>query len=159
MSIQVIAAVLDCRDKELTSSRRMVLVSLANYAGDDGHSWPSQERIAAEAGCGVRSVKDHLKWLDENGFIERKTKRLGQGNGSRTSYYISLERLRRTTTDRGEQIAGANIARAKYVDSRCSIPPFTNRQEPSITDTDVSVSAPSAEQPKKKSAPKGTIVC
>lgn len=136
MSIHVISAVLNCRDKELTSSRRMVLVCLANYAGEDGRAWPSQQRIADEAGCGVRSVKDHLKWLEANDFIARKTKRLGQGNGSRTSYLISLKRLSETLV-RGEDIARANnahadIARANSVTCKGSIPHVTNRQEPSI---------------------------
>lgn len=163
MSIHVISAVLNCRDPELTSSRRMVLVCLANYAGDDGHSWPSQQLIADESGCGIRSVKDHLKWLEQNGFIIRKTKSLGQGNGSRTSYHILLSRLSRTQPDAGAQIAGANNARANSRSCEGSIPPLTNRQEPSIpTDTDVSVGHAnvqrpdfSPEQPKRKPSPRG----
>lgn len=133
MSIHVISAVLNCRDSELTSSRRMVLVSLANYAGEDGHAWPSQKLVSEEAGCGIRSLKDHLKWLEQSGFIRRDTKNLGQGKGSRTSYHVDLQRLARTSADAGAQIAGANNARAKSVSLGGSIPHLTNRQEPSIS--------------------------
>jgi biotin operon repressor len=161
MSIHVISAVLNCRDPELTSSRRMVLVCLANYAGDDGHSWPSQQLIADESGCGIRSVKDHLKWLEENGFMIRKTKSLGQGNGSRTSYHIMLPRLSRTPLDARAEIAGANIARAKSRNCEGSIPPLTNRQEPSITTANAvvvraSAPPPIAEQPKRAAQPKSS---
>lgn len=132
MSIHVISAVLNCRDPELTSSRRMVLVSLANYAGEDGHAWPSQKLVSEESGCGIRSLKDHLKWLEQNGFIRRDTKNLGQGKGSRTSYHVDLKRLARISADAGAQIAGANNARAKSVSLGGGIPHLTNRQEPSI---------------------------
>lgn len=161
MSIHVISAVLNCRDPELTSSRRMVLVCLANYAGEDGHSWPSQQLIADESGCGIRSVKDHLKWLEENGFMIRKTKSLGQGNGSRTSYHIMLPRLSRTPVDARAEIAGANIARAKSRNCEGSIPPLTNRQEPSITTANAVVVRASApppipEQPKRAAQPRSS---
>jgi len=161
MSIHVISAVLNCRDPELTSSRRMVLVCLANYAGDDGHSWPSQQLIADESGCGIRSVKDHLKWLEENGFMIRKTKSLGQGNGSRTSYHIMLPRLSRAPLDARAEIAGANIARAKSRNCEGSIPPLTNRQEPSVTTANAvvvraSAPPPIAEQPKRAAQPRSS---
>lgn len=132
MSIHVISAVLNCRDPELTSSRRMVLVCLANYAGEDGHAWPSQKLLSEESGCGIRSLKDHLKWLEGNGFIRRVTKNLGQGKGSRTSYHLDLKRLGRTAPDAGAQIAGANNARAKNDTYEGRIPHLTNRQEPSL---------------------------
>jgi hypothetical protein len=155
MSIQVISAVLNCRDPELTSSRRMVLVSLANYAGEDGHAWPSQKLVSEESGCGIRSLKDHLKWLEENGFIRRDTKNLGQGKGSRTSYYVDLKRLARTPPDANAQIAGANNARANSVSLGGGIPHFTNRQEPSLVTTDKSVvSAQATNPPESKSTGK-----
>jgi hypothetical protein len=149
MSIHVISAVLKCRDPELSSSRRMVMVVLANYAGDTGKAWPSQQLIADETGCGVRSIKDHLAWLEKAGFITRTTQNLGQGNGSRTSYQIHLDRLERTAPDAGEEIAGANIARAKKREPKCEIPHLTNRQEPSIETIAKAIVSDPLPEPKK----------
>ena len=133
MSVHIISAVLKCREKELTPARRMVLVVLADHAaGDDARCWPSQKLIGEEAGCEVRTVKHHLKWLEENKFITRSTKHLGQGNGSRTSYKIHLGRLDGTAPNEGAEIAGANNARANNDALGSQILPLTNRQEPSI---------------------------
>ena len=99
MSVQVMSAVLDCRDETLEAAKRMVLIAIANYAGDDGRAWPSQERIAADSGIALRTCKRHIKWLEENGFLTRQTKHLGQGNGSRTTYCVLVKRLAETPTD------------------------------------------------------------
>lgn len=137
MSIHVISAVLNCRDPELTSSRRMVLVVLANYASEHGHSWPSQKTIGEESGSAERSVRDHLKWLEENQFITRVTERLGHGKGSRTTYQISLRKLRETASNRPAKSApakpAATLRPAESVTYSGGIPPITNRHEPSVS--------------------------
>lgn len=137
MSVQFIGAVLDCKDSELSTSRRMILVVLANFAGDDGHSFPSQDLIAQQAGCKVRSAREHIKWLTDNGFITRHTRNLGQGKGSRTSYKIHRKRLERTDPNSpdnaGAEFAPAKFARANNGDCTGRKPQLTNRQEPSIT--------------------------
>ena len=146
MSVHVISAVLNCRNSELSCARRMVLVVLADHAsGEDARCWPSQQLVADEAGCGIRTVKSHIKWLEDNGYIIRTTKKLGQGNGSRTSYKICLSRLQSDTIDRGAENAGANIARANSCTLRGEKPPVTNRQEPSI-DTSNEVSKPKSKK-------------
>lgn len=94
MSIQVMAAVFQCCDKSLTAPRRMILTVLANFASDDAECWPSQKRISQQGGCSERNVRDHLKWLEINGYIKRSTKRFGQGRGSKTSFRINLKKLK-----------------------------------------------------------------
>ncbi|MCH2258639.1 MAG: helix-turn-helix domain-containing protein [Alteromonas sp.] len=159
MSVQYIGAVLDCRDENLSTSRRMILVVLANFAGDDGHSWPSQELIAEQSGCKIRSAREHLKWLTDNGFITRHTKNLGQGRGSRTSYKIHRKRLEQITTDKPGH-AGAEFAPAKFAaanNGTCTgrKPQLTNRQEPSITPNGVSAqNAPTPPKAKKRKVTK-----
>lgn len=90
MSIQHVSLVLNCRDERLGGAKKLVLICLANRTDADGHCWPSQELIAEEAGTGVRSVQNHLKALEEDGFIRRETEAMGQGKGARTIYTIDL---------------------------------------------------------------------
>jgi len=164
VSVQYIGAVLDCVDPELSTSRRMILVVLANFASDDGHSWPSQDLIAQQAGCKVRSAREHIKWLSDNGFLTRHTKNLGQGKGSRTSYKIHRKRLEQTPTDKPghaeAEFAPAKFARANNGDCTGRKPQLTNRQEPSIT-TNV-VSAQDAPNPlkakSKRTSKRGTRI-
>lgn len=133
----------------------MVLVVLANYAGEDGRSWPSQQLIADEAGCGIRSLKDHLKYLEAAEFITRHTRNLGQGKGSRTSYQIHLRRLAEIRGNAGEDFACADFARANNVSCEGSIPHLTNRHEPSVTiEGKPSIVATSPEQAVQKGSAK-----
>lgn len=143
MSIQHVASVLDSRDKRLTGSRKLVLITLANRSDAKGKCWPSQDLIAGECGISVRAVSDHLKALESDGFITRKTQHLGKGNGSRTTYILHLE----TLDVAPEEIADAKVAHAKSVGCTGSRPRVTNLQEPTIT-TNV-VSAQDALTPPK----------
>ena len=133
MSIQVISAVLDCDHEDLSPARRMVLVVLANYVGnEDDEAWPRQATIARQAGCKERNVRDHLKWLEAKGYLSRRTSHLGAGNGSRTKYKLHVERLRTPANNGPAKSAGANEP-AKSDISTGSELPLNNRQEPPKT--------------------------
>ena len=140
MSIQHVAAVLDSRRPDLSGTRKLVLITLANRTDTRGICWPSQDLIAGECGVSLRAVSDHLKALDDAGYITRKTKHLGQGNGSRTTYSIHLEMLSDTPKNGNEQsdiepeeFAHAEFAHAKTVVCTGSTPRVTNLQEPTDT--------------------------
>ena len=55
MSIQHVAAVLDCRDPKLASCKKLVLIALANRTDQAGQCWPSQELLAGECGITPRT--------------------------------------------------------------------------------------------------------
>ncbi|MEO1658264.1 MAG: helix-turn-helix domain-containing protein [Pseudomonadota bacterium] len=93
MSIQHVSLVLNSRDERLGGTKKLVLICLANRTDADGQCWPSQDLIAEEAGTGVRSVQNHLKALEDDGFITRETEAMGQGRGARTVYAINLAAL------------------------------------------------------------------
>lgn len=128
MSIQHVSAVLEARDERLTGTRKLVLIALANRTDEDCRCWPSQERLAGECGISVRALSDHLKALEDDGFITRETQHLGRGNGSRTAYTLQLQALKNAP----EKIAPAEIAPAISVECTGSRPRVTNHQEPSI---------------------------
>lgn len=141
MSVQHIAAILDCRDPRLAACRKFVLVALANRTDEDGRCWPSQSRLAAECGITTRALSAHLKSLEDDGFITRDTVHKGQGMGSRTTYTLHLSALKGAP----ENFAPANFAPEKNVVCTGSLLPVTNPQEPSI-----SQSMASAPEPERK---------
>ena len=129
MSIQHVSAVLEARDERLTGTRKLVLIALANRTDEDCRCWPSQERLAGECGISVRALSDHLKALEDDGFITRETQHLGRGNGSRTAYTLQLQALKNAP----EKIAPAEIAPAISVECTGSRPRVTNHQQPSTS--------------------------
>ena len=147
MSIQHVALVLDARDPRLSGCRKLVLVTLANRTNENGICWPSQQLLADECGISIRALADHLKGLETDGFVERTTKHLGQGNGSRTYYRLSLNSLKLAP----ENIAPAEFAPANFSSCTGSTPHVTNLHEPSVTIEDKSsIVAANPEQPSKK---------
>ncbi len=62
---------------DLPCPRRMIMAVILNHADSGGRAWPSQERIATQAGLGERAVRDHLHalvaqgWLSITGHIGR----------------------------------------------------------------------------------------
>lgn len=128
MSIQHVGAILDSRDDRLAGCRKLVLVTLANRTDEYFRCWPSQDRLAGECGISVRALSDHLKGLEEDGFITRDTQHLGQGNGSRTVYTLHLGALRVAPAE----IAPEKSAPANSVVCTGSRLPLTNHQEPSL---------------------------
>lgn len=62
---------------DLPCAQRMIMAVLLNHADAGGRAWPSQERIATQAGLGERAVRDHLHalvalgWLSITGHIGR----------------------------------------------------------------------------------------
>lgn len=72
------------------STRKLVLLLLANYAGmDDGVCFPSQRRLAREAEVSERTIRRVLGRLEDDGLIERR-RRHRTSDGTRTTDLIRL---------------------------------------------------------------------
>lgn len=138
MSIQHVSLVLDCRDEQLSSARRMVLIALANRADADDICWPRQELIAQETGMSVRSLQDHLTALVTMGYLERATHARGQGKGSKTVYRLITDRLRGAkSAPANDEFRDARFAPAKFGDAEsCGLDTRnTASQEPTVEPT------------------------
>ena len=155
MSIQHISKVLDARDERLTGCRKLVLVTLANRTDAQGRCWPSQDLIAGECGITTRALRDHLQALEKDGFLRRYTKHLGQGNGSRTTYVLSLDSLIAPEEIAPEKSSAATFAPEENDTCTGSRPPITNRQEPSLIDTNVSIRRDTQISKPSKPKPQG----
>lgn len=69
MSIQAVSWVLE--HSKTKALERLVMISLANHANEDGECWPSNERIAAEANTTPVQARRVLGALETGGHIAR----------------------------------------------------------------------------------------
>lgn len=92
MSIQAVAWAL-AQQAVTESSARFVLVSLANYAGQEGlGAFPAVATICTETGLSERTVRAALRKLEDGGLIER-------GNQALAAAYIEREDRRPVVYD------------------------------------------------------------
>lgn len=83
MSIKIMTAVWDRED--LSSTQKLVLLALADWANDEGLCWPSIHRLATKASLTSRAVQKTIRSLELVGFIRREEV-LGKGN----RYWVSI---------------------------------------------------------------------
>jgi DNA-binding MarR family transcriptional regulator len=86
MSVQAIAAAF--RAVCPSSSAKLALLAISNFADEDGVAWPSQGRLAADTGLAERTVRRALEQLEEAGLIRREERR--RRDGSRSSDLIFI---------------------------------------------------------------------
>lgn len=122
MSIQAVGWVLDH-----SASRgfdRLVLIALANHAGDDRMCFPSQRTIASEAKVSKGSVSNAIEALVELGELEI----VSIGDHRRSTRY-------RLTLSTGAHDVGTEVGRSAHsrVDLSAQSRGGQNHQEPSMT--------------------------
>lgn len=69
---------------------KLVLMGLSSYANEDGYCFPGQEKLALKTCQTARSVRTHLAWLEEHGFIMRQHRDCITGRTS-DEYLLTLE--------------------------------------------------------------------
>lgn len=83
MSIKLMTAVWE-RD-DLSSTQKLVLLALADWANDEGLCWPSIARICTKASLKQRAVQMAIRSLEDAGFI-RRDEVMGKGN----KYWLTI---------------------------------------------------------------------
>lgn len=68
----------------MTPAQKMVLISLADQANDDGVCWPAVGTIATRACLSKRAVQDALLWLEAVGALRREFR-----HNKSTSYVVT----------------------------------------------------------------------
>ena len=86
-----------------SENRLIVLLALADWANDEGQSWPCIERLAKKARVDRRSAQRILRKLEIDGFIQTE---LNRGRGNQNRYTINLEKLKGGTVSPIEEIKG-----------------------------------------------------
>lgn len=94
MSIRLMTAVWERID--LTSTQKLVLLALADWANDDGLCWPSIDRVAVKSSLKRRAVQMTIRSLEESGFLRRE-ELVGRGN----KYWVNIpvQNMRPCITD------------------------------------------------------------
>lgn len=59
----------------------LTLLRLADHADNDGVCWPGQKQVAEFTGQDERTVRRHIKRLEERGLLEREKRVCGEGKG------------------------------------------------------------------------------
>lgn len=77
------------RNRELSSSDKLVYARLAQYAGKDGECFPKQETIADECGMNISTVNTSIKTLIKVGLLEY----IKKGQGKTNSYFFLESQL------------------------------------------------------------------
>jgi hypothetical protein len=88
MSIKLMTAVWDRED--LSSTQKLVLLSLADWANDEGLCWPSIERVAKKSSLKKRAVQLAIRSLEEMQFIRREEV---VGKGNRYWIHIPMQQI------------------------------------------------------------------
>ncbi len=77
MSIKLMSAVWERSD--ISSTQKLVLLALADWANDDGLCWPSIDRLALKTSLTSRGVQKAIRSLEDAGFV-RRDEVAGKGN-------------------------------------------------------------------------------
>lgn len=70
---------------------KLVLLKLADNAGESGFCWPSMERLVEHTELSERSIREHLKILEDGGFI-RIERRFDGKTKLPSHYHLNLRR-------------------------------------------------------------------
>lgn len=68
MSIQATSYVLNHRFG--SSTRKLIMIGIADFANDSGEAWPSIDTLAQRGECSRRTVQEHLKQLEKDGDLQ-----------------------------------------------------------------------------------------
>jgi hypothetical protein len=86
VSVQALSCAFALRG--LSSSEKLVLLALSNFANEQMQCWPSQERLALDTELSARTVWAALKSLEDKGLVSRVTRK--RADGTRTTDVFTL---------------------------------------------------------------------
>lgn len=70
------------------AGRKFVLIALADIADERGYAYPGQKRLVRMTGQSERSVRGHLEWLEEHGYVRREQRRRDDGTRTSDAYFL-----------------------------------------------------------------------
>lgn len=86
MSIKVMSGVFDSTD--LAPTEKLIMLSLADHANDEGRCYPSIGRLCLRTGLKERAIQTNLKRLAEKGYLKIVP---NAGQGGANLYFVSAK--------------------------------------------------------------------
>lgn len=87
MSVKVITWAFE---QDLPPVKKFILVALADWADGDGVAFPGQLSLADKTGISERTLRSHLKELEESGFLTRAKRYDTRGKRTSDEYQLNL---------------------------------------------------------------------
>lgn len=113
-------------------TRKLVLLSLADQANDEGWTWPAMRTIAQRCGVSAKTAREHIAALEVQGILKREARQDATGRQTSNLFQISISELgRRTPTATSPQACGGGERTAEGGGERPP-PPLNHQYEPSI---------------------------
>ena len=75
----------------ITPVQKLLLLTLANYADEDGKCWPSQRKLCGITGAARRTVQRGLLSLEELGLVQREKRTDNAGHQKSDVFRLALE--------------------------------------------------------------------
>lgn len=142
LSIKIMSAIWDGGPEG--STHRFVLIALADNANDDGECWPSIATISRKTGICERSVRNSLRHLEGEGWLQTQ---IGAARAGANRYRIVAPRPALDAP--GIKCPPAPHAAPPGI--KCPTPPALDAPEPSsITIIEPSLFGEDAPKPKKQ---------
>ncbi len=97
MSVRVMAWV--WKQETKSSGERLVLLALADHAGEDGECYPSTGHLGKKCSLDPKTVQRHLTALDERGLVSKLYRRKRQnGTLAGWTYRVNIKEADSTST-------------------------------------------------------------
>lgn len=74
-----------------SAGRKATLMGVAQFADEDGYCWPGQKMLAEYTEQSERTVREHLVWLESNGYLSRCSRKRPDGTNASDAYYLNLQ--------------------------------------------------------------------
>lgn len=122
------------------ASAKLLLISLANYADEDGICWPSITRLAGDCSASRQTVMNSTKRLIEMGLIEAKKRTGGSEYGAKSILYtlkFTESPKRRLSEEKTEPKVQSVKPKVNGLDPNQLLEPITKKENKQKKKTEV----------------------
>lgn len=91
------------------AAAKFVLVALGDFADEAGTCFPGQDLLARRTGQSVESVRRHLRWLEEQGYLQRVRRFDGRGYRTSDRFVLNLDHSPTGQSDRRSKRPEVNM--------------------------------------------------